>query len=419
MDLYTKQCFLDEKDLKARLKRVQRVFKRIYGVKEDLVVRSCGRAEIIGNHTDYNHGFTLSNCISKSFLLLFKKRKDKKVRIFSSNFKTPAPLEFDVDHIVKDEENRWVNYAKGVILELAKNGFKLAGADIYLDSEVPSSGGVSSSAGFELGIAVGMLKLYKKSLDPMKMALLCQKAENNFVGSPCGFLDQGSIAFGKSQKMVFMDYEPKKNEPVSEVSTITASVDGQGASFVVVVDKNAKRELGLTGYPARRKMCEESCIFWSKVLKRKVKSLRNVSVSEFEKFKDELNSLNSVMRKRVEHIVYENQRVLDAVIALKKKDLVKFGQLLTESGRSALELYDLDEKTPELTHLYNFGKTLPGVLGIRNMGGGFTATILALVKKNKMNDFTREMALSYKNKFGENLEFIEFKVTNGVGVLKV
>jgi galactokinase len=418
MDSYTKQSFSDEKDLKSRLRKAKKIFFKLYKTKEEIIVRSPGRAEIIGNHTDYNHGFTLSNCISKSVLVLLKKRKDNVVRIYSTNFPTNKPLEFIFDKIKRDEINRWANYPKGVILELEKRGIKLCGCDILVDSNVPTSGGVSSSAALELAVALGFLKLAKKKLKSMELALLCQNAENQFVQSPCGFLDQGTIAFGKSKKMVYMDYEPKANEPVSEVKSISANIDKMGASFVVAVDKNAKRELGLSGYPARRKMCEESLPFWAKALKRKIGSLRDVSVLEFEKHKDELDKLNSVMRKRVEHIVYENFRVLESIKALRKKDLKKFGTLLTESGNSALSLYELDEKTPELTHLYNFGQTLQGVLGIRNMGGGFSATILALVRKSRVKDFTKEMALSYKNKFGGNLEFIDFKVTNGAGVLQ-
>lgn len=417
MDLYTKQCFAQEPELKKRLSTLQTKFKKLYGDKEGLVIRSPGRAEIIGNHTDYNQGYALSSCISQSILALFKKRTDNKIRIFSQEF-SRHPVEFLITNAIAcDLQNSWTNYARGVAQQLLKAGFKISGADILLDSNVPMGSGVSTSAAYELVVGLGLLSVSRLSLDNLNLALLCQKAENLFVGSPCGFLDQGSIAFGKSGKMVFMDFLAKKESPVSKVSLIPADL-GKDVSFVVAVDKTAKRELGSSGYPARRKMCEESLPFWSKVLKRNIKSLRFVSVSEFEKFKSDLEKYNPVMRKRAEHIIYENERVLKAVKMLKTQKIKDFGKLLTEAGKSALDLYELDEKTPELTYLYKFGQTLNGVLGIRNMGGGFSATILALVENAKMSEFEDKLASGYKNKFKGNLDFIEFKVTNGVGIIQ-
>ncbi len=360
----------------------------------------------------------MSSCISQSIIALFFRRSDQIVRLYSTNFSSSSVVEFDLNKpILFDKKNTWTNYARGVAQQLLKAGFKISGADIFLDSNVPMGSGVSTSAAYELVVGLGLLSVSRLSLDNLNLALLCQKAANLFVGSPCGFLDQCSIAFGRSGKMVFMDFLSKKDAPVSKVTLIPADL-GNNVSFVVAVDKTAKRELGSSGYPARRKMCEASLAFWSKVLKRKVPSLRFVSVSEFEKFKKELNKINPVLRKRAEHIIYENERVLKAVQMLKLRQITSFGKFLTEAGKSALELYELDEKTPELTYLYRYGQTLNGLLGIRNMGGGFSATILALVENAKMSEFEDKLAGEYKKKFGGKLEFIEFKVTNGVGVLK-
>ncbi len=404
---------------KKRLVNLKKQFKQLYGSGADVVIRSPGRAEIIGNHTDYNHGFALSACISNSFIALFKKRKDDNFRIFSTNFSKTKPLAFNLDEIQKDEINGWVNYAKGVIKSLLDQGYKITnGADILIDSDIPVGAGVSSSAAYELAIAFGMGNLNKFKINPMKIALLCQQAENKFVNSPCGFLDQGSIAFGKAGKMVFMDFKPKDGAPVSSVRLIPSDL-GKNCCFVVAVDKTVKRELGTSGYPARRKMCEESLLFWNKTLNKKVTALRDVTTVDFKKYSNDLNKWNPVMRKRVEHVVYENERVLEAIRALRKKDIKKFGMLLTESGKSALSLFELDEKTPELTFLFNEGQKMPGVIGIRNMGGGFSAVILALVENKKMADFQKHLSAKYKQKFGGKLEFIEFKATGGVGLVNL
>ncbi len=419
MDEYTKSCLKTEPELKKRITALRKKFQARYGHESDLIVRSPGRAEIIGNHTDYNQGFALSCCISRSIIALFSKRKDHTIRIFSQGF-SQTPLEFlTTTAIAADLRNPWVNYAKGVVQKLKEDyGDKiLSGADILLDSNIPIGSGVSSSAAYELAIAYGLMFLNKIKAEKIKIALLCQKAENDFVGSPCGFLDQGTITFGKQNHLVFLDFLPKGDKPVSQVKTIPIDLDQMDVEFVIAVDKVAKHDLGASGYPVRRKMCEDSLIFWREKLKRKVKSLREVTKIEFQKFKSELERYHPVMRKRVEHVINENDRVLAAVKALKDQRVEKFGELLTKSGESALILYELDEKTPELTFLYNFGKSLPGVLGIRNMGGGFSATILALVRKGESTKFMDKVTREYKKKFNRELLMIKFNITPGVGYI--
>lgn len=419
MDQYTQECLDDEEDLKRRVEEINKKFKTIYNSLPELVVRSPGRAEIIGNHTDYNHGYALSTAISNSTLALFKKNNTNSIRIFSNNFSTQEPVIFAINQkIAHDEKNTWSNYARGVVEELQKKNIITVGADVLIDSNIPMGAGVSSSAAYELAICLGLLKVSGQALSELEMALLCQKAENLYVKSPCGFLDQGSIMFGKHGQLVFMDFLPQDGNPVTKVENVTTRLSDSGGSFVVAVDKTAKRELGTSGYPARRKMCEDGLPFWSKVLNKEVESLRFVTPIEFEQHKAELEKISPEMGKRAEHIIYENERVLKAIEALKNDDVSLFGKLLTEAGESALFLYELAQDTPELLFLFEEGKKMPGVLGIRNMGGGFSATVLALVKKEQLGEFKKNLSNLYKNKFNSNLDFIEFNLTNGVGVLK-
>jgi galactokinase len=182
----------------------------------------------------------------------------------------------------------------------------------------------------------------------------------------------------------------------------------------VVVDKEIKRNLGSSGYPARRAMCEQSLPILSKLLGKSVSSLRDISMSEFESCRKELEKRDPIMRKRVEHIVYENRRVIDACEALKVNDLQRFGKILTGSGKSALELYDLDEQTPELTNLVTKGRVLKGVLGMRNMGGGFSAIALALVENAFLNQFKKDLSIAYQG----DLEFISFEPSEGASVVE-
>lgn len=413
-----KNDFSYEPELPKRIAAQSKLFAKYYGNPHEIISRAPGRAEILGNHTDYNSGFALSCAISRSTISLLSKRSDDKIIMRSTAFPSDI-LEFNIRKIKRNKQKTWTNYPMAVVKYLLKNNYKIGGANILVDSNVPKCGGVSSSAAFELCIGNGLLNLYRQKIKTNDLALLCKLAENSdIVQSPCGFLDQGSVAFGKKDKMVFMDFLPKGNSPVSSVRLIDANIEKYKSSFIIIVDPTLERQLGESGYVERRKMCEDSLSFWTRVLKRKINSLREVKVTEFEKYKKDLEKFNHIMRMRVEHVVYENGRVLEAVKTLIKGDIKRFGELLNQAGKSALELYELDENTPQLTFLVNKGRNLPGVLGIRNMGGGFSAITLALVKNSHVKKFEKSISELYKNRFKRKLDFIEFKLTNGAEIIR-
>jgi galactokinase len=409
--------FKDEPDLSKRITEQKKRFEKIFHTPPQVISRAPGRAEILGCHTDYNNGFALAAGISRSIIGLFSKRTDGNIRISSSAY--PAkPMEFPLSHFKRDEKLVWTNYGRAVVRELINAKQPIGGANILINSTVPKSGGVSSSAALELAIAYGLLALYSQKIDPLAVAALCRKAENSdLVKSPCGFLDQGTVSMARSGTMVLFDFLPKGNSPVSKVETIKANLTKDNVSFVIPVDLTLERQLGASGYVVRRKMCEDSLPFWESVLHHPVKSLRDVTKEDFLKYRDILQKKNPVMRKRVEHIIFENERVHEAVRALEKGDTFTFGTLLTEAGESSLELYELNENTPQLTLLVKYGRTLPGVLGMRNMGGGFSAIALALVQNNKMKSFQNALAEEYKKNFHRTLEFIEFSPAQGAQIL--
>jgi len=409
--------FKDEPDLSKRIAVGKKRFIQLFNSAPQVISRAPGRAEILGCHTDYNNGFALAAGISRSIIALFGKRTDGKICISSSAF-PGAPIEFPLVHFVRDEKLTWTNYARAVVRELVKNTISIEGTNILIDSTVPKSGGVSSSAALELAIAYGLLTLYHEKIDPLQVAALCRAAENSdLVKSPCGFLDQGTVSMAKSGTMVFFDFLPKGDLPVSEVKTIKTKLSNDNVSFVIPVDLTLERQLGESGYVMRRKMCEDSLPFWEEVLKHPVRSLRDVTKTDFLKYREKLEKKNPVMRKRVEHIIFENDRVFDAITALEKGDTVTFGKLLTEAGKSSLELYELNENTPQLTLLVTYGRTLPGVLGMRNMGGGFSAIALALVQNDKMKSFQDTLQKEYKKTFHRTLEFIEFTPSQGAEIV--
>jgi galactokinase len=398
-----------------RIDDIKKEFQKVYSLDATVISRAPGRAEILGCHTDYNSGYALAAGITRDTLVAASKTKNDTITAFSTAF--PDIVSFSMQSISRNEKVTWINYVAAVISELIKAGYKIGGANILIESTVPKSGGVSSSAALELAVAFAILQLYKQAIDRTKVALLCKTAENSpLVKSPCGFLDQGASAFAKKDAMVLLDFLPKGESPVSNIEIIPAKFP-IAASFIIPVDPTLERQLGETGYVVRRKMCEDSIPFWNKVLKRPVTSLRDVTLAEFLKHKIELESFNPVMRKRVEHIITENARVLEAVTALKNGNIGEFGKLLTEAGKSSLELYELDENTPQLTFLVTTGRELNGVLGMRNMGGGFSAIGLALVKNESIKDFKKTLSEAYSKRFNRTLEFIEFTPSEGAEIL--
>lgn len=395
---------------------IERKFQKMYGAYPLFIAKSPGRAEIIGNHTDYNLGFAIGAAINLDTIAAVSPRNDDLISAYSENL-DKVPTLFQLKDLRKRKYHHWTNYVKAVVGELTKKKEFKNGFNLYIFSTVPSSGGVSSSAALELSLGLALSKLYKIKISLLRLAVLCQKAENSpLINSPCGFLDQATSALSKENNLLFLDFLPKKGVPVSKFEYIPIDLSKFNLSFLIVVDKKIKRNLGESGYPERRKTCEKSLPILSKLLKKKIKSLRGVSVVEFDKYQKDLEKADKKMRKRVEHIVYENQRVLDAVGALKKKDIKLFGKLLTLSGKSALELYELDEKTPELTFLLQQTQNMEGVLGARNMGGGFSANILVLIKNTHLKKFVKELSAIYRKRYSSNPEFIQFQPAGGTKI---
>lgn len=394
-------------------------FEKHFGAGVPVVcVRSPGRIEILGNHTDYNNGYALAGAISRDVYVVVRPRSDRKICCYSNAFAELGVQSFTLDHIPDSPEGNWIDYVRGVCVELLKRGeaegIQFTGADIFVESDLPNSGGISSSAALELGVASSLVELFNMTIEPQALALLCQRAENNYVGTPCGFLDQAAVALPTQDHMLFIDFQQKQDQSYS-TQLIPAALEASGLAFVLAVDATVKRNLGATGYPARRKQCEQSLPFWSEVLGRVVSSLREVSVSEFEAHAQALAEYDVVIHNRVKHVVYENQRVLAAVDALRVGDFKTFGRLLTASGESAMALYELADGVPQLSDLVAYAPQLPGVLGARNMGGGFSVLTLALVEQSEITAYTDQMQDHYQALYPDGcLSFIVVSLSQGV-----
>ena len=392
----------------------------LYSTAPEVVVRSPGRAEIIGNHVDYCGGVVLAGAIAQATTVSVSLADDSSPMLVWSEGYAEAPVQLDVAQLRSGERYplpesaSWTDYVGAVVSELIRAEVQVPGFVMSVTSNVPSSGGVSSSASLELGVAKALCELAGHDMALEELALLCQRAEHS-VGSNCGLLDQYAVALGEAGSLLKLDFSDDSSE-------IVKGNLGDN-SFVVVFDAGLKRTLGDTGYAVRRTATEDGLAAINKLCDSAHESLRSVDLDWLVDNEDKVGgAIESTIDPatvfiRLRHVVSEMARVDLAIEALRANNPVSFGELLTQSGHSALKDYELDEDTPELTEIVEAGMLLPGVLGIRNMGGGFSSVSLALVENSQLEDFKRSLSASYSRKFGSELTFLEFEPSSGVEVI--
>lgn len=402
-----------DKDILKRVKSLKQAYKDAFKKDKNLddqnLVASYapGRAEIIGNHTDYNEGYTLSVNISQSLIVIGRPNSSNKVGIMSLNEgnRVVSFLAASADKMMEqkskfEEDNAWANYVKGVIWAFSKrNNMRLKGFSAIIESTIPEGGGVSSSAAMELATAHFIFKINNLNIPAEAIVSLCKDAENNYVGAPCGYLDQATVALADN-KMLFISYRKVKNSPFSW-DAIDVNLQAHGLTFIIGYDLSSKHSIVEGKYAIRQKACRQSIPILEKALSRKLQALRDISLEEFKKLDANIFANTSIPYKWILHVISENQRVLEAKDKIKQTDMQGFGDLLTESGRSAIYDYHLAEDTPELTWLYETileNRKAWGVIGTRNMGGGFNATTLSLVNQIKLSYLKR----CYKNSIIKN-----------------
>ena len=378
-------------------------FNTIYGHTPAFVARAPGRVNLIGEHTDYNDGFVLPMAIDRDVTIVGAPRADKTVCLHSANFDNNT--EFSLDAIEKLARNTWSNYSRGVADVLQKDGYALTGFDGVMFGDVPIGSGLSSSAATEMATIMAFKaagagnfttentehtekKAEKKesvsshsssvrsvvNLDPVFAAKFAQRAENQFVGVNCGIMDQFISSLGRHGQALFIDCRSLGYELVPVPSGVT----------VLIVDTNAPRSLAASAYNERRAQCEHAAQVFG------VKALRDVSVAEFERRKSELPAL---VAQRAAHVIYENQRVLDAVAALRADDIAALGLLMNQSHDSLRDLYEVSSK--ELDAVVDIARAHEGVLGARMTGAGFGGCAIALVKDANASALAEVMLREY------------------------
>ena len=374
---------------------IEDTFKKVFGAAPEVVVRAPGRVNLIGEHTDYNDGFVLPAAIDRYIAFAGRQRPDRKVRAHSIDFQDSA--EFSLDDIQKDAAHPWSNYLRGVSKFLESDGHQLAGADLVFGGDVPREAGLSSSAAVEVAATVFWQRLMGLELDPVYVIKLSRKAENEFVGVPCGIMDQFISALGRQDHALFLDCR----------DLTYRHVPLRGDVKVVVCNSGVKRALAQSEYEVRLKQCRQA-VAQLGTAGLAVGTLREVDSQDLEVHR---SALNDLLLKRARHVVTENQRVLEAVEVLEAGDLERFGELMNASHESLREDYEVSSK--ELDVLVELAWKQPGTLGARMTGAGFGGCTVNLVRADAAEAFAEAVRRGYQNALGLRAEIYVCRASNG------
>jgi galactokinase len=374
---------------------IEQAFQQTFGSPPEIVVRAPGRVNLIGEHTDYNDGFVLPAAIDRAITYAGRRRADRRVRVHSDNYK--ATVEFDLDDIQKDRENTWSNFLRGVSKFLEADGHRLTGADIAFGGDVPREAGLSSSAAVEVGATAFWNKLLNLGLDPVYIVKLSRRTENEFVGVPCGIMDQFISALGRRDHALFLDCRDLTYRHVP----LRAGVK------IVVCNSGVKRALAQSEYEVRLKQCREA-VKWIAATERVVNSLRDVQPSDIEAARGRMDNL---LWRRAHHVVSENERTLEAVTVLQAGDLERFGELMNQSHESLRDDYEVSSK--ELDTLVELARQQPGVLGARMTGAGFGGCTVNLVRADAADSFAQVVGEGYEKALGLKGEIYVCQASDG------
>ena len=363
-----------------------------------------GRVNLIGEHTDYNGGHVFPCALTLGTYGIVRDREDRKLRFYSMNFESLGIIETSLDDLVPDEAANWTNYPKGVMWAFEKRGYKLAhGMDILIYGNIPSGSGLSSSASLEVLTGLMLKDTFGfENLTMVEVALIGQDAENNFNGCNCGIMDQFASAMGKKDHAIFLDTNTLNYE--------YAPVILKDAK-IVITNSKVKHSLVDSAYNDRRNECETALKELQAELP--IHSLGELTQEEFELHKEAIK--DPVRQRRAKHAVYENQRTIRAVEALRENDVELFGRLMNESHQPLREDYQVSCR--EIDILVDMAQAMPGVLGSRITGGGFGGCTVSIVRNDAVDGFISQIGKTYQEKVGHEAEFYVVDIGDGAKII--
>lgn len=385
-------------------KLIQR-FKELYGKEGEVrAYFAPGRVNLIGEHTDYNGGHVFPCALTLGTYGIVRDREDRVLRFYSANFEKLGVIETSLDDLIPDKAAGWTNYPKGVMWAFEKRGYQLThGMDILIYGNIPNGSGLSSSASLE--VLTGLILKDTFGFEQVSMidvALIGQDSENNFNGCNCGIMDQFASAMGKKDHAIFLDTNTLNYE--------YAPVVLEDAK-IVITNSKVKHSLVNSAYNDRRNECETALKELQSVVN--IKTLGDLTEEEYEAHKDAIKDL--VRQKRAKHAVYENQRTIRAVEALKNNDVELFGKLMNASHKSLR--YDYEVSCGEIDILVDLAQAMPGVIGSRITGGGFGGCTVSIVKNDTVDAFIREIGKTYQEKVGHEAEFYVVEIGDGAKII--
>lgn len=384
--------------------QVVKKFAELFGGEGDIrTYFAPGRVNLIGEHTDYNGGHVFPCALTMGTYAAARKREDSVLRFYSMNFEDVGVVETSLDDLVCKDEAGWTNYPKGVVWAFGEKGYHVpSGMDIVISGDIPNGSGLSSSASLEVLMGVILRDLFGFEVSQVEIAQIGQYSENNFNGMNCGIMDQFASAMGKKDCAIFLN--------TADLSYEYASVKLEHAR-IVIANSNVKHSLVGSEYNVRRQQCESALKQLQSVVS--IETLGDLDIEGFEAVKGAV--ADPVEQRRAKHAVYENQRTLDAVKALKENDIAAFGKLMNASHVSLRDDYEVS--CPEMDILAEEAWKVPGVLGSRMTGGGFGGCTVSIVENDQVDTFIETVGSAYEKRTGIKADFYVVDIGQGACVL--
>jgi len=374
-------------------------FIEIFNDEQVRFFYSPGRVNLLGEHTDYNGGYVLPVALNVGTTVCISKRRDNKICLTATDLDEKVCA--DIENLDAYRKIKWGNYQLGVAYELLRAGYKVDGCNMLFYDTVPHGAGLSSSAAIECATGIALLKVFNpgREIDRVELALLAQRAENQFVGVNCGIMDQFASVMGKKNNAIFL------NCKTLEYQYVPLNL---GDYLLVITNTNKKRSLADSKYNERRSECERGLEMLKKELPN-ITCLGDVTIEMYEAVKGVID--DPVIEKRVRHVIYEDYRVLRAIEVLNKNDLAEFGKLMIASHESLRDLYEVTGK--ELDVLFEEALKVEGVLGTRMTGAGFGGCTVSIVHKSAIEDFKFLVGKNYTQRTGLIPDFYVMETDDG------
>ncbi len=380
--------------------RIEETFKKRFN-EQPIIVRSPGRVNLIGEHTDYNLGFVLPAAIDKAIYFAITPRNDSVCMIVALDM--DDEYSFTIDNFQFTPKG-WPNYLMGVVDQLKKAHYLLHGFNCVFGGDIPIGAGLSSSAALEAGLAFALNEINQLKIDKLSLVKLAQKAENEFVGVQCGIMDQYINIFGEPDKVLRIDC---RSLEYSHYPFHYPNVS------IVLFDSCVSHSLASSEYNRRREECTEGVTIIKRLFSQ-IESLRDVS---FDMLAESKSQMDPVIYRRCKYIVEENNRVFKACAALEKNDLKSFGSFMNQSHDGLSRDYEIS--CAELDCLHTLVEGNPKVYGARMMGGGFGGCTINLIENDGIEEIKRTLTKQYKQKFNIDLKTYITSIGSGTTLLPV